>query len=130
VVDYLGLGDLLALHAEVMARLGRQPTPLRDEDGLQAELLRPQAAAHYERADLVRQAAILGVGVAQLQPFEAGSHPTAYAAMETFLLLNGLALSGDPVRLATYLRLIAGEHDRATATDLLDAQLRREVRQR
>jgi prophage maintenance system killer protein len=130
VVDYLGLGDLIALHAEVMARLGRQPAPLRDEDGLQAELVRPQAAAHYERADLVRQAAILGVGIARLQPFGAGSYPTAYAAMETFLLLNGLILTGDPVRLATYLRLIAGEHDQATAMDLLDAQLRREVRQR
>ena len=127
MIDYLSLGDLVALHAEVMGRLDHPPAALRDEEGLRAELLRPQGAAHYQRADLIRQAAILAVGIAPTQPFETGTHPTAYAAMETFLALNGLGLTGDPVRLALHLRSVAGEHDRETATSLVEETLRAEA---
>ena len=127
MIDYLGLADLIALHIEVMTRLGLQPVRLRDEEGLKGVLTLPQAAAHYRRADLVGQAAVLAVGLAQLQPFAAGNHPTAYAAMELFLSLNGRVRPGDPLRLAQYLMAIAGEHDLETATALFEARLRAEV---
>ena len=128
MVDYLSVEDVIALHAEVMKRLGLAPSPLRDENALREECLRPQSDAHYERADLVRQAAVLAIGIAQRKPFVAGNYRTAYAAMETFLELNGQSLAEDPSALwdlGTYLERLAQEHERAVATDLFEGRLRR-----
>ncbi|HET8524455.1 MAG TPA: Fic family protein [Thermomicrobiales bacterium] len=128
MIDYLGVGDLLALHAELMGRLGRWPSPLVDEDGLVAELQRPQAAAHFEQADLIRQAAILAVRLAQLRPFVDGNLPTSFAAMESFLGLNGFAVDpGRAVDLVRSLHLMAEERDPDEATDRFERCLRPSV---
>jgi prophage maintenance system killer protein len=128
LIDYLSLGDVLALGAEVMGRLGRWSSPLQNEDGLTAELHRPRAAAHYEQADVIRQAAILAIRLAQLRPFADGNLPTAFAVMETFLLLNDHALaSGTAVDLARYLRLVAEEHEPGEETDRFERRLRSSV---
>src|SRR6184192_4157465 len=87
--DWLSLADVLALHAEVMQRTGSRPAPLREEGLLESAVLRPQTAAYYDEADLVRQAALLATGIAQAQAFIDGNERTALAALETFLLLNG-----------------------------------------
>ncbi|MGH2559816.1 MAG: Fic family protein [Thermomicrobiales bacterium] len=125
MTDYLSVGDILALHAEVMGRLGRWPSRLLNEDGLSAEVHRPRAAEHYEGADLIRQAAILAVRIAQLRPFGDGNLPTAFAATETFLRLNGLALrTGQAMNLARLLRLLSEEHDPDEATEQFEMRLR------
>jgi prophage maintenance system killer protein len=125
VTDYLGLGDVIALHAEVMGCLGRSPAPLLDEDGLSAELHRPRAAALYEQADLIRQAAILAVHIAHLRPLAAGNLPTAFAATESFLNLNGWSIRpGHSVELAYLLRLLSEEPEAEGATVRFEARLR------
>lgn len=69
--------------------------------------MRPRMAAHYEEADLIRQAVLLAVGISQAQAFVDGNKRTAYAGMDVFLRLNGLMYAGDPVELGKWLEAIA-----------------------
>ena len=128
MVEHLSLGDVLALHVDLMTRLGYAPAPLRDEGRLESAVMRPRTAAHYEQADLVRQAALLAVGISQAQAFLDGNKRTAYQAADTFLWINGLAFVGDPPELARLLERVAerpGELDQAT--DEFEAWLRARV---
>lgn len=115
---YLSLADVIALHRAVMERTGYAPAPLRDEGLLEAAIQRPRMAAYYEEADLVRQAALLAVGIAQAQAFLDGNKRTAYTALDVFLRLNGMAFTGEPIALAEQLEQVA------TRTDSLDAATR------
>lgn len=63
---YLSLADVLALHAAVMEQTGYAPAPLRDEGLLDSAIQRPRTAAYHEEADLIRQAALLAVGISQI----------------------------------------------------------------
>ena len=126
---HLGLGDVLALHSFVMRELGHAPSPLRDEGALEAAIMRPQMAAHYEDADLVRQCALLGIGISQAQAFIDGNKRTAFAAMRAFTGANGLIIRGDPMELARQLDAVADREVRlAEATDRFEAWLREHVR--
>jgi hypothetical protein len=57
--EYLGVGNVLALHEAIMRDTGQAPALLRDIGLLESAVMRPQMAAHYEDADLVTQAAYL-----------------------------------------------------------------------
>lgn len=116
---YLNLADVIALHAAVMRRSGNTAAPLRSETLLDSAIQRPQNAAYYEDADLIRQAALLAVGIAQVQAFLDGNKRTAFAALDVFLRLNGTAFAGEPIALAQQLEEIA------TRTDSLEAATRR-----
>jgi death on curing protein len=93
-IRYLSLAEVLALHGELMERTGFVPAPLRDEGTLESAVMRPQMAAHYSDADLLRQAALLAVGISQGQAFLDGNKRTAFGAMDAFLRLNGLCFRG------------------------------------
>ena len=128
MAEFLGLGDVIALHHAVMGKLGAASQGLRDEGALESAIMRPRMAAHYEGADHVRQAALLAVGVSQAQAFVDGNKRTAYAALDTFLRLNGLVFSGDPIALARQLELVAERIDSLDdATDRLEEWLRQQV---
>src|SRR5919197_4117626 len=79
----------MALHIQMMEDMGHHPAPLRDAGRLESAVLKPQMAAYYEDADLVRQAALLAVGVSQAQAYLDGNKRTAFAALRHFLALNG-----------------------------------------
>src|SRR5918911_1173041 len=98
--DWLSVTDVIAAHAVVMRRTGSAPAPLRDEGLLESAVMRPQMAAYYEEADLIRQAALLAAGIAQAQAFIDGNKRTALAAMEGFLRLNGFQCDADTMELA------------------------------
>ena len=98
--QYLSLADIIAIHESAMRRLGDEPKPLRDEGILESAVMRPQMAAYYQGADIVRQAALLGVGISQAQAFLDGNKRTAYLALNTFLRMNGLTYTGDRLALA------------------------------
>jgi death-on-curing protein len=93
-VRYLSLAEVLALHSELMERTGFAPAPLRDEGVLESAVMRPRMAAHYSDADLLRQAALLAVGISQGQAFLDGNKRAAFGAMDTFLRLNGVLFRG------------------------------------
>ncbi|MGI8913303.1 MAG: type II toxin-antitoxin system death-on-curing family toxin [Chloroflexota bacterium] len=116
---YLDVADVVALHNVMMERLGLRPEPLRDAGLLESALLKPQMAAHYEQADLVRQATLLAVGIAQNQPLVDGNKRTAYTISTMFLRQNGLLFQGDIIEMADQLILLAER------TDGLDATTRR-----
>jgi death-on-curing protein len=125
VVRYLSLADVIALHAQIVERTGQAPAPLRDETLLQSALMRPQMAAHYEGADLIRQAVLLAVGISQAQAFLDGNKRIAFAACDVFLRINGRIIRADPVELARQLEQAASHTgDLAAATDRFERWLR------
>ncbi len=85
-------------------------------------------AAHYESADIVRQAALLAVAISQAQAFVDGNKRTAYAASETFLEMNGFEFVGIPLEMAQQLEAVASREDSLdAATDRFEAWLRERV---
>ena len=81
-------------------------------------------AAQYEDADLIRQAAVLAVGISQAQAFVDGNKRTAYAALETFVYVNGVRLTIDPLDIARELERVAEAEDRRSAADAFESWLR------
>src|SRR5579859_1024283 len=113
---YLSLADVLALHEAIMRRTGFTPAPLRDEGALESAIMRPRMAAHYEQADLIRQATLRAVGISQAHAFADGNKRTAFAATDVFLALNGKVFRGHGVDFARQLEGVAGR-----STSLEDA---------
>jgi death-on-curing protein len=113
VAEYLGLADVIAIHRHVMTRLGSNPAQFRagGEGLLESAVMRPQMAAHYEEADLIRQAALLAVGVSQSQAFLDGNKRTAFGALRAFLELNGDTFTADSLDVARQLEAVAERSD-------------------
>lgn len=125
---YLTVADIVALHDFIMQKTGFVPAPLRDEGGLESAAMRPQALAYYEDADLVRQAAVLAVGISQAQAFLDGNKRTALIAMDVFLRRNGIRFTGDDLEVVAQLERIAEAiDDREGATDRFEAWLRANI---
>ena len=66
---------------------------VRDENLLGASLARPRHLFAYGQPDLFDLAAGYGYGLAKNHPFIDGNKRTAFAAMATFLLVNGYLLN-------------------------------------
>src|SRR5688572_2362924 len=94
---YPSLAEVIAIHQEVMCRLGVAPKPLRDEGLLESALMRAQMAAYYEEADLIRQAALLAVGISQAQAFLDGNKRTAFQTLDAFLWVNNWEYVAQPM---------------------------------
>lgn len=105
---YLSVLDVEALHVFIMEKTGDPPSPIRDRGLLEAAVMRPQMAAHYEGADLFQQAALLAVGVSQAQAYIQGNKRTAFIAADVFLRLNGCTFHGDSLEMAGRLAAVAG----------------------
>lgn len=128
MIRYLSVADTIALHSDVMRRFKRSPAPLRDSGGLESAIARPRMAAHYEGADLIRQAALLAVGISQAQAFLDGNKRTAFQALESFLFLNAHISVGDPLELSRWLERIADRSfELASATSEFEEWLRGQV---
>ena len=80
-----------------MTRMGAPPCPLLHPGKLESAINRPRWAAHYEGANLVRQAVLLAVGISQAQAFEEGNKRAGFASADAFLRLNGSAFVGDSI---------------------------------
>jgi death-on-curing protein len=113
---YLGVEDVLRLHAEILGCSTQQARDhLRNPEGLEGAVARPLSHAHYAGADLAAQAAVLAHGIAEGQLFVDGNKRTALAAALTFLDLNGLTIAAPQAERAGWiLELSSG----GTAEDL------------
>ncbi len=128
---YPSLDEIIAIHEKVLRGLGETPKPLRDEGLLESALNRPQMAAYYEAADIVRQAALLGTGISQAQAFLDGNKRTAFQTLDAFLWVNGWEYVGEPLELARQFEQFAERsNDSAAATDAFEVWLREYVRPR
>jgi death-on-curing protein len=130
-IRYLSLADVLALHQAMMEKFGAGPAPLREEGLLESAIMRPRMAAYYDEVDIIRQAALLAVGVSQAQAFLDGNKRTAFAACDVFLRLNGIVIVGDPIESALQLEAVAERSDDLEAvTNRFEVWLRVHIRPR
>ena len=91
MTDYLTVAEVLAMHADQIERHGGSHG-VRDPGLLEAALYRPQTGYY---ADLVEEAAALWESLSQNHAFIDGNKRTAFAAMYTFLAINGARLTAD-----------------------------------
>jgi death-on-curing protein len=91
VTDYLTVAEVLAMHADLIARYGGTPG-IRDLGLLEAALFRPQTG-YYQ--DVIAQAAALWESLSQNHPFVDGNKRVAFAAVYTFLRASGITLTAD-----------------------------------
>lgn len=124
-VLYLEVAEVIELHHLVMERTGTRSQGIRAQNELESALARPQMAAFYANADVIRQAVLLAIGISQNQPFVDGNKRTALAVADTFLGANGFRYEGIPIEFAKQLEAVAersGSLDEAT--DRFEAWLR------
>lgn len=89
MTDYLTMIEVLAMHEDQIARYGGA-AGVRDPGLLEAALFRPQTGYY---ADLIEEAAALWESMSQNHPFLDGNKRTAFAAMYTFLAINGTRIT-------------------------------------
>jgi death on curing protein len=89
MTDYLTVGEVLAMHAELITRFGGTHG-IRDQGLLESALYRPQTGYY---ADLVEEAAALWESLSQNHPFLDGNKRTAFGVTIAFLAINGLCLT-------------------------------------
>ncbi len=89
--DLLTLAEILAIHTDEI-EAHRATEGIRDPGLLEAALYRLQTGYY---PDLVEEAAALWESLSQSHPFLDGNRRTAFAAMHTFLQINGAELVAD-----------------------------------
>lgn len=89
----LSLGEMVDLHHALLEQSGGA-TGIRDLGGLESALAQPRAT--FDGIDrhptIIQKAAALGFSLTLNHAFVDGNKRVAHAAMEVFLVLNGLAL--------------------------------------
>jgi death-on-curing protein len=128
-IRYLTLAEVVGQHERLMREYG-QTSVLMDEGKLESAVLRPQHAAYYEQAALVRQGALLLAGIAQAHAFTDGNKRLALLACATFLRLNGVGVVSERNAFAQAVIdfVLRHEGDPEGAVDVLTAWLERRVR--
>ena len=89
MTDYLTTVEVLAMHTDQIERYGGSGG-VRDYGLLESALYRPQTGYY---ADLIEEAAALWESLSQNHPFVDGNKRTAFAAVYTFLAINGMRLT-------------------------------------
>jgi death-on-curing protein len=118
-VDWTWVADAVALaaHAEQLNEHGGAEG-VRDPGALESAMARPRNLALYGDPDAAALAAAYAYGIARNHPFTDGNKRTAAVVSETFLMLNGYALTAsDDELVVAFLALAAGN---LTEEDLTD----------
>ena len=118
---YLTLGEVLALHRRILVESGGSPG-VRDLAAIASAVSQPRVSVGGEDAypSLIEKAAALGYSLVCNHGFVDGNKRIAHAAMEVFLVLNGMELSAsvdDQERFM--LALAAGEVSREALIEWL-----------
>ena len=96
---YLTVAEVLFMHDDLIERYGGSQG-VRDQGLLEAALYRPQTGYY---ADLIEEAAALWESLSQNHPFIDGNKRTAFAAMYTFLAINGVRITAGASETSTFL---------------------------
>ncbi len=93
---YLTISEILELHDRLLASSGGA-AGIRDLGALESAVSQPYACfgGKHLYPDIVSQAAALCFSLVMNHPFMDGNKRVGHAAMETFLVLNGLEVSAD-----------------------------------
>lgn len=94
MIRYLTLVEVLNLHRQIIEQSGGA-LGVRDLGALESALAQPRMTFGGEDLypTLVDKAAALGFSIVMNHPFVDGNKRTGHAAMETFLVLNGMEIS-------------------------------------
>lgn len=118
--------DVVSLHNFVMDRTGTPSQGLLEngEEKLDGAIMRPYMAAHYEGADLPRQAALLISGVATAHAFVDGNKRTALITGDTYLRRKGARLRSEQLlQLAREIELLLTHSERGLTIEQAETQL-------
>src|SRR6266542_2461557 len=116
---YITLGEVVSLHEAILESSGGA-SGIRDFGALESALAQPRATFGGAdlHASLHAKAAALGFSLALNHAFVDGNKRVAHAAMEVFLMLNGLEIIGDVNEQETImLDLASGNLTREQLTD-------------
>ena len=92
---YLTVQEAVKFHVLYMRKIGETRFGVFDRNLIESALARPQQAAVYENADIIRQAATLCYGLIKNHPWEGGNKRTATFLTNLFLKRNGWKLETD-----------------------------------
>ncbi|NEQ96274.1 MAG: type II toxin-antitoxin system death-on-curing family toxin [Cyanothece sp. SIO2G6] len=126
MIRYLTLEEVMSLHHQILKRSGGTEG-VRDLGSLKSAIGQPMMT--FEGEDLyptlVDKAAALGFSLVMNHPFVDGNKRTGHAAMEIFLVMNGLEILA-PVdeQESIILSLAASSCDRAEFTRWLESRVR------
>lgn len=90
ILHYISYPEAVAIHFELMNLCGENRFGVMERTLIESALARPQHAAVYEGADLIRQAATLCFGLIKNHPWVGGNKRTATAIVDEFLYRNGI----------------------------------------
>jgi death-on-curing protein len=99
VTSYPTIDDVIAVHAQLIARFGGS-LGLRDRGALESALARPRSG-YYE--DIVQEAAALWESLSQNHPFVDGNKRVAVTVTAAFLRVNGYLLEFDDLEAFSFL---------------------------
>jgi death-on-curing protein len=127
VTDYLTTIEVLAIHTDQIERYGGAHG-VRDYGLLDAALYRPQTGYY---ADLIEEAAALWESLSQNHPFVDGNKRVGFAAVYTFLAINGLRYTASAEATITFLTALydANQFSFEKIVPWLREQLREELRE-
>jgi death-on-curing protein len=89
---YIQYVEAVEIHFELMLHYGEKRIGVFDKTLIESALARPQNAAIYENADIIRQASTLLLGLIKNHPWNGGNKRTATALTDSFLYRNGYDL--------------------------------------
>ncbi len=115
MIRFLTVGEVLALHRQVVQRTGGAEG-IRDLGALQSAVAQPRATFSGQALypSISEKAAALGFSLIMNHPFVDGNKRVGHAAMEVFLYLNGHEINATiDEQEAIILRLAAGEFNRS-----------------
>ena len=118
---FLTFDEVLALHADQVARYGGDPG-IRDIGLLESALATPRArfGREFLHGSVPEMAAAYLFHLVGNHPFVDGNKRIGLAAALAFLGLNGLWLAADPDQLAEFvLRMARGEATKAEAAEFI-----------
>jgi death-on-curing protein len=94
MMRYLSLVEVLELHRQIIEQSGGA-IGIRDLGGLESAMAQPRMTFGGEDLypTVFDKAVALGLSIIMNHPFIDGNKRTGHAAMETFLLLNGMEIN-------------------------------------
>ncbi len=122
MTDYLTIADILSMHDDQIERYGGA-SGIRDPGQLEAALFRPQTGYY---SDLIAEAAALWESLSQNHPFIDGNKRTAFAAVYTFLAINGIGITADAAKIWEFISCLYEIH--SFEFEKLDAWLRKNTK--
>lgn len=122
---YLTLEQVMDLHRLVIAQTGGA-AGLRDRNALESAVAQPMMT--FDGVDLyptqAAKAGALAHSLVQNHPFNDGNKRIGHAAMEVFLVINGLEVdAGIEGQETVFMKVASGELSRAELTDWIEQHL-------